>query len=135
MEVLLWSEVIFVEERLRILKMVEEKKITAEEAAELLKALEVEEEVEVRKIPRKFRWLKIKVTDINTNKAKVNLSIPYSLVAWGMRIAGKFTPRDIVESHGIDFEGLLKALEEGETGKIIDVYDEEDGEHVEISLE
>jgi hypothetical protein len=135
MEVLLWSEVIFVEERLRILKMVEEKKITAEEAAELLKALEVEEEVEVRKIPRKFRWLKIKVTDINTNKAKVNLSIPYSLVAWGMRIAGKFTPRDIVESHGIDFEGLLKAIEEGETGKIIDVYDEEDGEHVEISLE
>ncbi|MEW9081351.1 SHOCT-like domain-containing protein [Caldanaerobacter subterraneus] len=135
MEVLLWSEVIFVEERLRILKMVEEKKITAEEAAELLKALEVEEEVEVRKIPRKFRWLKIKVTDINTNKAKVNLSIPYSLVAWGMRIAGKFTPRDIVESHGIDFEGLLKALEEGETGKIVDVYDKEDGEHVEISLE
>lgn len=135
MEVLLWSEVIFVEERLRILKMVEEKKITAEEAAELLKALEVEEEVEVRKIPRKFRWLKIKVTDINTNKAKVNLSIPYSLVAWGMRIAGKFTPREIVESHGIDFEGLLKALEEGETGKIVDVYDEEDGEHVEISLE
>lgn len=120
---------------MRILKMVEEKKITAEEAAELLKALEVEEEVEVRKIPRKFRWLKIKVTDINTNKAKVNLSIPYSLVAWGMRIAGKFTPRDIVESHGIDFEGLLKAIEEGETGKIIDVYDEEDGEHVEISLE
>ncbi|MBE3579479.1 MAG: hypothetical protein IMW83_06370 [Caldanaerobacter subterraneus] len=123
------------EERLKILKMVEEKKITAEEAAELLKALEVEEEKEIKRVPRRFRWLKIKVTDINTNKVKVNLSIPYSLLAWGMRIAGKFTPSDILEEHGIKFEELLKAIEGGETGKIIDVYDEEDGEHVEISLE
>ncbi|MEQ2130720.1 hypothetical protein QTP99_12220 [Caldanaerobacter subterraneus KAk] len=123
------------EEKLRILKMVEEKKITAEEAAELLRALEEDEEVEIKRTPKKFRWLKIKVTDTTNNRVKVNLSIPYSLVAWGMRIAGKFTPREIVENHGIDFEQLLKALEEGETGKIIDVYDEEDGEHVEISLE
>ncbi|KKC29409.1 hypothetical protein CDSM653_01534 [Caldanaerobacter subterraneus subsp. pacificus DSM 12653] len=126
---------VFVEEKLRILKMVEEKKITAEEAAELLRALEEDEEVEIKRTPKKFRWLKIKVTDTTNNRVKVNLSIPYSLVAWGMRIAGKFTPREIVENHGIDFEQLLKALEEGETGKIIDVYDEEDGEHVEISLE
>ncbi|MGB9780017.1 SHOCT-like domain-containing protein [Caldanaerobacter sp.] len=123
------------EERLRILKMVEEKKITAEEAAELLKALEMEEEREIKRVPRRFRWLKIKVTDTNTNKVKVNLSIPYSLLSWGMRIAGRFTPSDLLEEHGIDFNDLLKAIEEGETGKIVDVYDEEDGEHVEISLE
>jgi len=123
------------EERLRILKMVEEKKITAEEAAELLKALEVEEEKEIRRVPRRIRWLKIKVTDIKTDKVKVNLSIPFSLLSWGMRIAGRFAPADLLEEHGINFNDLLKAIEDGETGKIIDVYDEEDGEHVEISLE
>lgn len=120
---------------MRILKMLEEGKITAEEAAELLKAMEEnEKEVTLNTPTKRFRWMKIKVYDTVNNRLKVNLSIPYSLVALGLKIGGKFMPSEIA-NQGINLEEIFKALESGETGKIVDVYDEEDGEHVEITLE
>ena len=36
---------------------------------------------------------------------------------------------------GIDKEELLNAIEQGETGKIFDLYDDKDGEHVEVYIE
>ncbi|AEM79021.1 hypothetical protein SAMN04244560_01557 [Thermoanaerobacter thermohydrosulfuricus] len=125
------------EEKMRILKMLEEGKITAEEAAELLKAIDDNggEEISSKTSQKnKFKWMKIKVYDIVNNRLKVNLAIPYSLVNLGMKIGGKFIPSEVTNA-GINLEEILEALEKGETGKIIDVYDEEDGEHVEISLE
>ncbi len=117
------------EERLRILKMVEEGKITAEEAAKLLKALSAPRQQSGK--TSSARWLRIRVTDTKTGKAKALVQIPFSLVEAGIKIGAHFAP----EIEGIDMSNLVDALRSGETGKLIDVVDEEDGEHVEIFVE
>ncbi len=120
------------EERLKILKMIDEGKITAEEGARLLSALS-----ESRKTPRKTslrsasggaRWLRVRVTDMVTGKAKATVNLPLGLVDAGLNIASQYAP-------GIAFDELVEAINEGAEGKIIDVIDEEDGEHVEIYIE
>ncbi len=124
-----------VEERMKILKMIEEGKISADEGAKLLAALS-----ESRKgIPMPpnppmggaARWLRIRVTDTNTGRSKASVQIPLALVDAGMKIGAHFAP----EVEGVDMSNVLEALRMGVTGKIIDVVDEEDGEHVEIYVE
>ena len=124
-----------VEERMKILKMIEEGKISAEEGAKLLSAL-----TESRKSasgaqagtgPGDARWLRIRVTDTSTGKAKVNVNIPIGLVNVGLKLGARFSPEVDEEQ----MEALAEALKSGLSGKIIDVTDEDDGEHVEIFVE
>ena len=61
------------EERMKILKMISEKQITADEGARLLETLR---EPQGRADTAKARWLRIRVTDRATGRAKVNVSIP-----------------------------------------------------------
>lgn len=120
------------EERLRILKMVEAGKITADDAAKLLSALE---EVGSRDQPESAgqppKWFRVRVSDKRTGRAKVNVNIPMGLVHVGMRMGAKFAP-DIA---GIDVEEIVQAIKQGASGKIIEVDDEEEDEHVEIYVE
>lgn len=120
------------EERMKILRMIDEGKITAEEGARLLGSLG-----ESRKQMRKpayrsstggARWLKVRVTDMVTGRAKATVSLPLGLVDAGLNIASKYAP-------DVAFDELVEAINNGAEGKIIDVYDEEDGEHVEIFIE
>ncbi len=123
------------EERMKILKMVEEGKISAEEGAKLLAALsEGRRGVGVPNMPRSPgapRWLRIRVTDVNSGRSKASVQIPLDLVDAGMKIGAHFAP----EVEGVDMNNVMSALRAGMTGKIIDVVDEEDGEHVEIYVE
>jgi len=125
-------------ERMLILKMIEDGKITAQEAADLLDALE-----ESAGASRKAadgqkkdgginnRWLRVRVTDTRTNRSRVNMRLPATLVNAGAKLGMQFAP----EAEGIDINQIVSALQAGETGQIIDVYDEEDGEHVEVFIE
>ncbi|MDI6697015.1 MAG: hypothetical protein QME21_18355 [Anaerolineales bacterium] len=120
------------EERLKILKMIDEGKITAEEGAKLLSALS-ENRKTARRPPLRgasgsARWLKVRVTDTMTGKAKATVNLPLGLVDAGLNIASKYAP-------DVAFDELVEAINAGAEGKIIDVYDEEDGEHVEIFIE
>lgn len=123
-----------VEERMKVLKMIEEGKISAEEGARLLAALS-----ESRKTPSitlgtavgEARWFRVRVTDLATGKAKVNVNIPMGLVNVGIKMGARFAPN--LDSD--QMEALAEALKSGATGKIIDVTDEEDGERVEIFVE
>ncbi|HSO28091.1 MAG TPA: hypothetical protein VLS48_08480, partial [Anaerolineales bacterium] len=74
------------------------------------------------------RWLRIRVTDTVTGKPKATVNLPLGLVDAGLNIAAQYAP-------GIAFEELTAAISAGAEGKIIDVIDEEDGEHVEIFIE
>lgn len=75
------------EEKMQILKMVEDKKITVEEATELLATLDKDEEI----IPRKdVKWLKVRVYTLD-DQPKVNVNIPISLVDVGLKLAKKNT--------------------------------------------
>jgi hypothetical protein len=121
------------EERLKILKMIEEGKLTAEEGSKLLGALSESRKAPpkrtgMRSFPGGARWLRVRVTDMTTGKAKATVNLPLGLVDAGLNIASQYAP-------GVDFDGLVEAINAGAAGKIIDVTDEEDGEHVEIFIE
>lgn len=124
------------EERMKILKLIEEGKISAEEGAKLLAALS-DSRRGFSTPPRPpapggpARWLRIRVTDTRTGRSKASVQIPLALVDAGLKIGAHFAP----EVEGVDMTNVMEALRMGVTGKIIDVTDEEDGEHVEIFVE
>lgn len=118
--------------------MLKEGKINDEEAAELLEALrETKEEEETTPLStKKKRFLKIRVT--KGDKPQVNVTIPFSLVNWGINLASKLGKNTVDiggEEIPIDMDELNKAMNDPEfTGKIVDIMEEEKGEHVEIEI-
>jgi hypothetical protein len=122
------------EERMKILNMINEGKITAEEGSKLLSALtrRSEKPKKVSKSGLSNRWLRVRVTDMSTGKAKVNVNVPMKLVDAGLNIAAQFTPE---MKSGQMMDVVKEALAENIRGKIVDVIDEEDQEHVEIFIE
>ena len=122
------------EERMKILKMIEDGKLSAEEGTKLLAALNsprVPTPPRPPGMPGAARWLRIRVTDIRTGRSKASVQIPLALVDAGMKIGAHYAP----EVEGVDMTNVMEALRSGVTGKIIDVTDDEDGEHVEIYVE
>ena len=122
------------EERMQILNMVAEGKITAEEGAQLLGALEPERKKEVRlasESPSTPRWFRVRVTDLETGKNKVNVNLPMSLVDVGTRMGARFAP----ELEDVDFHDIIEQVKSGAQGKIVEVEDLEGGERVEIYVE
>lgn len=118
------------EERLTILRMVEEGKITPEEGAKLLGAIGEQEEAPSVEGADSFDMssvVRIRVTDTVTGQQKVNINLPVGLVRFGLR----FVP----ESADIDTPAIMAALDSGVRGRIIDVIAEEDGKRVEIFIE
>jgi hypothetical protein len=119
------------EERIKILKMIQDGKISAEDGAKLLEALNRgagRPGAGASAMAEDGRYLRVRVTDTLTGRAKVSLNLPISLVDAGLGIAANFIPRVA----NID---LMEAIRNGLTGKVIDVMDEEDGEHVEVYIE
>lgn len=122
------------EEKMKILKMLEEKKISSAEAMELLEALSRLEGKESRAAKSGGRFLKIRVYESGSPEAKVNVNIP---IAWS-RFMAPFIEQTISQKlrekgYEMDLEKIREALEGGEVGKIIDIND--DGNKVEISIE
>lgn len=127
------------EERLKVLKMVQEGKITPEMAAELLKALDssakkpIQDDTSNVVFPGRDggKFFRVRVTDTDTGRTRVNVRLPLGMVNAGVRMGMRFSP----EVEGLDAAKLAEALARGETGQIMDIYDDEDGEHVEVYIE
>lgn len=125
------------EERMRILKLIQEGKITADEGAKLLAALSsADKPKKSRPTPmtssgKQARWFRVRVTDMRSGKTKTSVNIPLGLMEWGLQIGAQYAP----DLGGLDSEQLVEMLQSGAMGKIVDVIDEEDGEHVEIFIE
>jgi hypothetical protein len=134
------------EERLKILTMLQEGKINADQAARLLEALETatgNAKPSPKPIPTPGqtqssygpvgggRWMRVRVTDTDSGKTRVNIRLPLNLVSSGIKMGMRFAP----EVDGLDPEALMEWVRSGEVGQIVDVYDEEDGEHVEVFIE
>jgi hypothetical protein len=123
------------EERMQILNMVAEGKISAEEGAKLLAALDPEkkkrEAAGIMGGPSTPRWFRVRVTDLETGKRKVSVNLPMSLVDVGTRMGARFAP----ELGDMDFNEIVEQIKSGAQGKIIEVEDIEDGERVEIYVE
>lgn len=121
------------EERLRVLQMLEEGKLSPEDATSLLKALGQRQEGNRggRPMGAEGRYLRIRVTDLASGTGKVNVSVPLGLVSAGLRIAERFAP----ETQEIDFRELEEMIVSGAEGKLVEVMDAEDNERVEIYVE
>ncbi len=123
------------EERLQILKMIEEGKISAAEGAELLRALDTKGErgqpLEPMKGTSNPRWFRVRVTDVQSGRNKVNVNIPMGLVNVGIKMGARFAP----QIEGARLDSIMDAVRSGQLGKIFDIVDAEDGERVEIFVE
>ena len=127
------------EERMRILMMIQEGKVSASEGARLIEALDdLSEPTPPPSQPsrssetgKKPRYLRVLITDTDSGKTRVNVRLPVSLINSGMRMGARFAP----DIEGLDLEDLNAWMNSGEVGQIVDIFDEEDGEHVEVFLE
>jgi len=139
-----------IEERMKILKMIQEGKISADDGVQLLQTLDSSSpaatgQARARNKPpapqppqqpqaanrASGRWFRVMVTDTKSGKTRVNVRLPASMVSAGMKLGARFAP----QVEGLDSIQLMEYLNSGEVGRIIDVYDEEDGEHVEVFIE
>ncbi len=126
------------EERLRILKMVQDGKISAEEGIRLMDALNesgrskntktVMEPVTSR---RAGRWFRVRVTDRVTGKIKVDIRLPVNVVKAGSKLGARFSP----EVSGLDINQVLEYVDAGTTGRIFELTHDSDQELVEVFIE
>lgn len=121
-------------ERLKILHMVAHGKITPEQGAELLKAVETSDEEP--SAPRKgAKWLRVEVTELDTGNRKVNVRMPFFLAKLGLKMGGKAGLKH--GEHDLDLSALAQAFEEGlaEENTLVDVTDADKREHVRVWVE
>ncbi len=131
------------DERLQILKMLEEGKISSEEAMQLLEALDHAEPESnptdvisdgIGKASRQAKWVRIEVQERNGNR--VHIKLPVIILRAALRLGGHFNiggfNSDKLSPELMD--ELSEAIIEGEPGVLVDVT-EENGNHVQIFLE
>ena len=136
--------------RREILQMLANGSITAAEAGDLLLQIKADEaetnvppapeppappepiaaepESVARRPGKKARWLNIRVTDTDSGRDRVSVRIPLSLARFGIRMGARFAP----EIEGVDWDEALQELGDGGEQTLIEVNDENDGEHVHI---
>jgi len=79
----------------------------------------------------KPRWLKIRVRDRNSDRNKVTVTLPLGLVSFGLGMARRFGA-DMGE---VEVDEVMSLVKAGERGMLVEVDDEEDGDHVQIYLD
>jgi hypothetical protein len=77
------------------------------------------------------RWLRVRVSDIESGRQRVSVNLPLSWLSLGLRIGARFSP----EVAALDPNDLLAALQSGASGQVVDVEDLDDGERVQIFIE
>ncbi len=118
-------------DRLRILRMVEQGQISAEEGARLLEAI-TDDAVHTRaRGEARARSLRVLVTDLHSRRQKINVTIPASLVTVGLKLGARLFPRDA----GVTNDDVLRAIERDAPGRIFELQDLEEGERIEIFVE
>ena len=120
-----------IEERLRILKMIETGQVTAEQGAQLIEALGAAPARERSRSDAPSRMLRVRVTDMNTRRQKINVTIPVSLVGIGLKLGARLAPR----MSSTNNDEIMNAIEHGTTGRIFEMQDLDEGERVEIFVE
>lgn len=78
------------------------------------------------------RWLKIRVSELDTGRNRVNVTIPIGFVNFGLGIARRFSGDSDDLNQASE---LWQMVKDGQRGVLVDVEDEEDNEHVQIMLD
>lgn len=141
------------EEIMKVLKMVEEGKIDANKAAEIIEVLKKNEEPAALEdaeksiyqinaiepvepiepeLPLKSMGERMLIIKVDSPKDKVNVRLPINFIK-GVLGACKKLPVNVEGMENVDIEMIAKAIDEGLVGKIVDVQSSS-GEIVEISI-
>ena len=117
------------EERMRILRLIENGQLTAEEGARLLGAMDGQSRPSR---PHRAQWVHVRITDLRSNRQKVNVNIPVGLISIGIKLGARLATRG---GHSVNIDELLEAIRSGAVGKLADIEDIEDGERLEVYVE
>jgi len=118
-------------ERMQVLQMVEQGQVSVEDAIGLMSS--PEKPVPVSQPANSPRWLRVRVTDLDTGKRKVSVNVPLKLMKWGMKLGSRFTPE--LEGLDLDLDELLADLDQYAEGPLVEVEDDTEGQRVEILIE
>jgi polyhydroxyalkanoate synthesis regulator phasin len=119
------------DERNRILNMIESGQITAGQAAQLLDTLLPEHEQSSGQMEN--RTLRIWMTDMPTNRSKMNMTatMPLYLVSMSLRLLARL----LSQLNDSTIQNVIRAMERGTTGRLLDLQDLEEGKRLEIFVE
>jgi polyhydroxyalkanoate synthesis regulator phasin len=119
------------DERNRILNMVESGQITAAQAAQLLDALLSEREQPGERV--RNRTVRIWMTDMATNHKKMNVTatMPINLISMTLHLLTRMVP----QLNDGTIQNVMHAIERGNTGRLLDLQDLEEGKRIEIFVE
>jgi len=121
------------EEKRLILEMLKEGKITVEEAEQLLeKASSGESFNDAPKIkkPNSKKFLRVRVTE--EDKVKANVNIPIALAEVGLNLVPKSKLK--VDGKQINMDQILKLIEEGTEGELVNIDAEDDGKNYKVNI-
>jgi hypothetical protein len=80
------------------------------------------------------RFLRVKVVDhAKEGSPAVNITVPIGVVKWGMKMAQAFSPQ--MKDVDLDWDSVNALVQEGETGKMVEVEDEAEQKTIEVWLE
>jgi hypothetical protein len=123
------------EERMRILKMIETGKISAEEGLKLMEALEANHEEKPPQPESSFgKILNIKISDSRTSEVKVNLKVPLG-IAHIIKSLIPETELHKLEERGIHLDLLFQNIDAGASGRLLEVEDTEHSQIIQINIE
>lgn len=106
------------DERLQILKMVQEGKLSPEEAAKLLEAVEQPAAKERGPKPKHLRLVMV------DGPKRSTFSVGVGLATWALKVVpGTFLYSDSEGQRRIDTEAVLEAVESGTTGKVMEIVE------------
>jgi hypothetical protein len=119
------------DERDRILNLIEQGRVTADQAAQLLDALEEEYERPPERL--RDRVLRVRVTTLNSRRQKVNIAatLPLNLLRVSLRLGTQLLP----QLSNTALADLLKSIDSQTVGRLLDLQDLDTGERVEIFVE
>jgi hypothetical protein len=119
------------DERNRILNMIESSQITAAQGAELLDTLIPE--YEQFGSQKENRTVRIWMTDMSTNRRKMNMTatIPVYLVSMSLRLLARL----VSQLSDSTIQNVIRDIERGTTGRLLDLQDLEEGKRLEIFVE
>lgn len=122
-----------IEERNRVLNMVETGQVTASEAAQLLDTLTARQEQAEMRTPPRNHMVRIWVSDTSGKRSQVKMSatLPVPLVSLSLRMLSRFAP----QLNENTLQHIIDAIERGTTGRVLDVQDLEEGKRLEIFVE
>jgi hypothetical protein len=119
-------------ERIQILKMIEEGKISPAEGVRLLERGEASPKTSADEVSANGpRWLHVLITDATTGKTRVNVRLPVNLVNAGVKLGARLS----TEMDEFNMEQISESIRNGYTGTVIDMVDDNEDEHVQIILE